>query len=152
MCWSVALKLKEFPWLVPENRSIRDKLYIIFCSYGSGLFVGNSERISLTQLKMKYTFLPFSPAILLCVGGMSGIWCSTAEARVGESRTTIEHRLMGSGGIVYRDDEIEEQRQRGMPYTPYLDYFPEDAQLRIYFKNRRRTEAQVITNGGEEDC
>lgn len=59
---------------------------------------------------------------------------SMAEARIGESQSTIERRLFASGGIVYRDDVIETSRQRGMPYLKFTDYFPESAQLRIYYK------------------
>lgn len=57
-----------------------------------------------------------------------------AQARIGESQSTIESRLFRSGGIVYRDDTTELNRQRGMPYVPHLELFP-DAKLRIYFKS-----------------
>ena len=47
---------------------------------------------------------------------------STLDARIGERRESIERRLFSSGGIVYRDDSIEESRRKGMPYTQYLEY------------------------------
>ncbi len=57
-----------------------------------------------------------------------------AQARIGESLSTIESRLFRSGGIVYRDDATKLNRQRGMPYLAYQELMP-DAKLRIYFKS-----------------
>ena len=56
------------------------------------------------------------------------------EARIGETRLTIEKRLLKSGGYQYRDDKILLNRKRGMPYSKYEEYFPEKADLRIYYK------------------
>ena len=56
------------------------------------------------------------------------------EARIGERSETIERRLFNSGGIVYRDDAIEQSRQRGMPYLKYLDYVGRSSDVRVYFK------------------
>ena len=47
---------------------------------------------------------------------------------------SIERRLFSSGGIVYRDDTIEESRRKGMPYAQYLEYLPSSSDVRIYFK------------------
>jgi hypothetical protein len=59
---------------------------------------------------------------------------STAEARIGERRDSIERRLFSSGGIMYRDDAVEASRSRGMPYVPFFDYLSSSADVRIYFK------------------
>jgi hypothetical protein len=59
---------------------------------------------------------------------------SKADARIGEGRESLEGRLFRSGGIVYRDDVIEENRRKGMPYLRYLEYFPGAPDVRIYFK------------------
>ena len=56
------------------------------------------------------------------------------EARIGETRLTIEKRLLKSGGYQYRDDKILLNRKRGMPYSKFEEYFPEKADLRIYYK------------------
>ena len=58
----------------------------------------------------------------------------TLDARIGESRESIERRLFSSGGIIYRDDTIEESRRKGMPYAQYLEYLPSSSDVRIYFK------------------
>lgn len=57
-----------------------------------------------------------------------------ADARIGESRMVIERRLTQAGGIVYRDEAIKQSRRRGMPYMRFYDYYPEMAEVRIYFK------------------
>ena len=57
-----------------------------------------------------------------------------AIGRIGESRMVIERRLTQAGGIVYRDEAIKQSRRRGMPYMRFYDYFPEMAEVRIYFK------------------
>jgi len=56
------------------------------------------------------------------------------EGRIGERRETIERRLFNSGGIVYRDDVIIANRQKGMPYLKYLDYVDRSSDVRVYFK------------------
>ncbi|MDQ8194976.1 hypothetical protein QEH59_11105 [Coraliomargarita sp. SDUM461004] len=58
----------------------------------------------------------------------------TVDARIGERRESIERRLFGSGGIVYRDEDIESSRRKGMPYLKYFDYLPSSSDIRIYFK------------------
>ena len=71
---------------------------------------------------------------------------STLDARIGERRESIERRLFNSGGIVYRDDTIEESRRKGMPYAQYLEYLPSSSDVRIYFKTsdgRRPTSSEL---------
>ena len=70
----------------------------------------------------------------------------TLDARIGERRESIERRLFSSGGIVYRDDTIEESRRKGMPYIQYLEYLPSSSDVRIYFKTsdgRRPTSSEL---------
>ena len=77
---------------------------------------------------------------------IASILPSTLDARIGERRESIERRLFSSGGIVYRDDTIEESRRRGMPYTQYLEYLPSSSDVRIYFKTsdgRRPTSSEL---------
>jgi hypothetical protein len=71
--------------------------------------------------------------LLSCASLMVG-FMPIAEARIGESMSTIESRLFRSGGIVYRDDATEMNRQRGMTYVKYLEMMPE-AKVRVYFKS-----------------
>lgn len=59
---------------------------------------------------------------------------SVMEARIGESRTALERRLLSSGAILYRDEEIKKNRSQGMLYLKYMDLMPESAQLFIYYK------------------
>ena len=59
---------------------------------------------------------------------------STLDARIGERRESIERRLFASGGIVYRDDAIESNRRKGMPYLRYLEYLSSSTDVRIYYK------------------
>ena len=71
---------------------------------------------------------------------------SSLDARIGERRESIERRLFSSGGIVYRDDTIEESRRKGMPYTQYFEYLPGSSDVRIYFKTsdgRRPTSSEL---------
>lgn len=95
---------------------------------------------------MKYPFQLGSLAIMV-VGLMSNVFCPTmADARIGERRESIERRLLNSGGIVYRDDTIESNRRRGMPYLKYMEYLPSSVEVRIYFKTsdgRRPTSSEL---------
>lgn len=71
---------------------------------------------------------------------------SVVDARIGESRESIERRLFASGGIVYRDEAIETERRKGMPYLRYMEYLPDSADVRIYFKTpdgRRPTSSEL---------
>ncbi|MDB4345771.1 hypothetical protein OAA45_00435 [bacterium] len=71
------------------------------------------------------------------------------KARIGESQRSIEGRLLSSGGIVYRDDAVEANRRKGMPYARYTDYWPSSVSVRIYFKTadgRKPTSSEVDSN------
>ncbi len=57
-----------------------------------------------------------------------------ADARVGERRESLERRLLNAGGIVYRDEVLRQNRQRGMPYLRYMEFLGNSAEVRIYFK------------------
>lgn len=94
---------------------------------------------------MKY---PKNPVVLsaLCVGLIFTSFSSSAEARIGERRESIERRLFASGGIVYRDDAIEKSRRKGMPYMKYFELLQGSVDLRIYFKSadgRRATSSEL---------
>jgi len=95
---------------------------------------------------MKYP-IQFGTLAVVAVGLMSSLICpTTVDARIGERRESIERRLFGSGGIVYRDDIIEAERRKGMPYLRYFDYLPSSAEVRIYFKTsdgRRPTSSEL---------
>ena len=89
----------------------------------------------------------FVPSLVVLALVMAGLFaCSSADARIGERRQTIESRLFASGGIVYRDDTIEATRRRGMPYMKYMEYLPSGSAVRIYFKTddgRRPTSSEL---------
>jgi hypothetical protein len=59
---------------------------------------------------------------------------STAEARIGERKESIERRLFSSGGIMYRDDVVEASRRKGMPYLNYLELMSSSTDVRVYYK------------------
>ncbi len=82
---------------------------------------------------MKYSKSSFVLGAL-CAGLVFSAISSTAEARIGERRDSIERRLFSSGGIVYRDDVVEENRRKGMPYMAFFEYLPSSADVRIYYK------------------
>lgn len=74
----------------------------------------------------------FSTFLSLC-----GLFLSvhpTVEARIGESRDSLERRLLNAGGIVYRDDVVEANRRRSMPYLKFLEFIPDSVDVRIYYK------------------
>ena len=95
---------------------------------------------------MKYTIhLKTLTAIIVSVTFYILI-VSSVDARIDERRESIERRLFASGGIMYRDDEIELSRRRGMPYMRYLQYLQDSADIRIYFKTsdgRRPTSSEL---------
>ncbi|MGC6504987.1 MAG: hypothetical protein ACON39_00245 [Coraliomargaritaceae bacterium] len=63
------------------------------------------------------------------------VWLNpSVEARIGESRDSLERRLLNAGGIVYRDDVVESNRRRNMPYMKFLEFMPDSTDLRIYYK------------------
>ncbi len=55
-------------------------------------------------------------------------------ARIGEDRLQLEQRLNISGGFQYREENVLSNRKRGMPYQKFLDFLPERAEIRIYYK------------------
>ena len=83
---------------------------------------------------MQYPIHLGTLALVLAGLLITSICPSNLEARIGERRESLERRLFGSGGIVYRDDEIESARSRGMPYMRFFEYMSGSADVRIYFK------------------
>ena len=106
------------------------------CSCDSGLFAKLSQRIYLSYHKMNrlifYSRAYLASVFLFTVSYF--FFVPKAIGRIGESRMVIERRLTQAGGIVYRDEAIKQSRRRGMPYMRFYDYFPEMAEVRIYFK------------------
>lgn len=95
---------------------------------------------------MKYPIRLGSLAVVLAGIVLNLASPSAADARIGERRESIERRLFSSGGIVYRDDVIEANRRKGMPYMKYFEYLPGSADVRIYFKTadgRRPTSSEL---------
>lgn len=82
---------------------------------------------------MKYPKIPFLLSAL-CASLVITAFSSTAEARIGERRESIERRLFASGGIVYRDDAVKADRRKGMPYLKYFELLSDSADVRIYYK------------------
>lgn len=95
---------------------------------------------------MKYPYNTGLLAVLLAGILLSFFAPNSANARIGERKESIERRLFSSGGIVYRDDATETNRQKGMPYLKYSELFPDSATIRIYFKTsdgRRPTSSEL---------
>jgi hypothetical protein len=95
---------------------------------------------------MKYPIQSGTLALILAGLCFNMICSAPLAARIGERRDTIEKRLFGSGGIVYRDDVIEANRRKGMPYLKYFDFLPSGSDVRIYFKTadgRRPASAEL---------
>ena len=57
-----------------------------------------------------------------------------ADARIGETSSTIEARVINSGGLQYRDESMKNNRQQGMWYPGFL-YLMRNFELKIYFKS-----------------
>lgn len=72
---------------------------------------------------------------LICAGMALSALSSTAEARIGESKSILERRLFGVGGVAYRDEEIIAARRKGMPYEALLDYVVSDIDVQVYHKS-----------------
>ena len=70
----------------------------------------------------------------ICAGLFMNAFSSTAEARIGERRDSVERRLFSSGGIMYRDDVVEASRRKGMPYLKYLELMSSSTDVRVYYK------------------
>ena len=95
---------------------------------------------------MKYTIYFKGLTVIIVSATLHILFPNSADARINERRESIERRLFASGGIVYRNDEIESSRRRGMPYMQYFQYFPSSANIRIYFKTsdgRRPTSSEL---------
>ncbi|MFP4261237.1 MAG: hypothetical protein ACLFS1_09180 [Opitutales bacterium] len=58
-----------------------------------------------------------------------------AQARIGESRSSLETRLFNSGGVEYNDDDMVASRKKGKPYTKLDGVMPASADVRIYYKS-----------------
>lgn len=61
-------------------------------------------------------------------------FANLVEARIGESSSTIDARVIHSGGIQYRDEAIKNNRQQGMRYIGFLNLM-KNFELKIYFKS-----------------
>ena len=59
---------------------------------------------------------------------------SPISARIGDSKSNLESRLLKANGIVLREDSLLENRQTGMPYLEYEEYYPKPYDVRLYFK------------------
>ncbi|PXA05310.1 hypothetical protein DDZ13_00145 [Coraliomargarita sinensis] len=59
----------------------------------------------------------------------------SVDARIGERRESFERRLFSNGGIIYRDKEERKTRRSSGPYTQYLQYLGNSAEVRVYFKS-----------------
>ena len=55
-------------------------------------------------------------------------------ARIGDERLALEKRLLRSGGFQYREEQVLANRRKGMPYVKFEEYFPDRADMRIYYK------------------
>ena len=92
---------------------------------------------------MKYSALI---ALVTVTGLVMSVMPRIADARVGESRAAFENRLFKNGGISYRNRNERESRRKGGPYTSYLKYLGNSAEVRIYFKSddgRELTQSDV---------
>lgn len=98
---------------------------------------------------MKYPVQLLSLAVFSVILLAGFLTPAEVDARIGETQRSIEGRLLSAGGIVYRDDGVEANRRKGMPYTRYADYFPSTVEVRIYFKTddgRKPTSSEVDSN------
>ena len=91
-----------------------------------------SLQLCLTSI-MKYPKSSFVLGLLCAVAVLSAL-SSTAEARIGERKESIERRLFASGGIMYRDDAVEASRRKGMPYLKYIELIDASVDIRVYYK------------------
>ena len=82
---------------------------------------------------MKYPKSSFVLGLLCAVAVLFAL-SSTAEARIGERKESIERRLFASGGIMYRDDAVEASRRKGMPYLKYIELIDASVDIRVYYK------------------
>jgi hypothetical protein len=61
-------------------------------------------------------------------------FANLAEARIGETSSAIDARIVHSGGIQYRDEALKNNRQQGMWYPGFL-HLMRNYDLKIYFKS-----------------
>lgn len=66
--------------------------------------------------------------------GFFVITAPLVQARIGESRNTIEGRLLNSGGLPYKDEATIAARSKGKPYKKFEAVLPPSAEVRIYYK------------------
>ena len=73
---------------------------------------------------------------------------SLAYSRVGEEKSTLEIRLFRGGGIQYKEEQVVDRLQRGMPYIKFEDYFPSSCLVKVYFKtlDGRRPKPSEVEN------
>lgn len=83
----------------------------------------------------KYISIMKFPALLSLVATACLLFPNFVDARIGESRASFERRLFSSGGIAYRDKEERATRRESGPYSSYLQYLGESAEVRVYFKS-----------------
>jgi hypothetical protein len=98
---------------------------------------------------MKYPHIKGTLALVMTGMVLTALTPAPAEARIGDRRESLERRLFASGGVMYRDDIVEEARRKGMPYMPFIEFFEGAADVRIYFKTadgRRPTSSELEKN------
>ena len=74
--------------------------------------------------------------------------CIQCNARVGENKSKLESRLLSSNGIILREDDLLENRQTGMPYLDFEEFFPKPYEVKLYFKSSdgRRPRPDELAN------
>ena len=75
------------------------------------------------------------PALILLAALAAFSLPQSADARIGESRSSFERRLFSNGGIIYRNKEERRTRRQSGPYSQYLQYLGNSAEVRVYFKS-----------------
>lgn len=70
------------------------------------------------------------------------------HARISENKSKLESRLLSSNGIILREDDLLENRQTGMPYLEFEEFFPKPYEVRLYFKpaDGRRPRPDELAN------
>ena len=73
---------------------------------------------------------------------------SPISARIGDSKSNLESRLLKANGIILRENSLLENRQTGMPYLEYEEYYPKPYEVRLYFKpaDGRRPKPEELAN------
>lgn len=75
------------------------------------------------------------PALIVLAALACLLLPRSADARIGESRTSFERRLFSNGGIIYRNKEERRNRRQSGPYSAYMQYLGSSADVRVYFKS-----------------